>query len=107
VAGKPTEIDITEEMRLACEALIAPVAETMIDLVAATETEYQEKVRQNIILAGGSSAIRGFAKRLEEELTDYGGGKIRVVDDPVFAGCDGGLALATDAPGADWEKLTS
>jgi rod shape-determining protein MreB len=107
VAGKPTEIDITEEMRLACEGLIAPVAETMIDLVAASETEYQEKVRQNIILAGGSSAIRGFAKRLEEELTEYGGGKIRVVDDPVFAGCDGGLALATDAPGADWEKLSS
>lgn len=107
VAGKPTEIDITEEMRLACEGLIAPVAETMIDLVAATETEYQEKVRQNIILAGGSSAIRGFARRLEEELTEYGGGKIRVVDDPVFVGCDGGLALATDAPGADWEKLNS
>jgi rod shape-determining protein MreB len=107
VGGKPTEIDITDEMRLACEGLIAPVSETMIDLIAATETEYQEHVRHNIILAGGSSAIRGFAKRLEQELTEYGGGKIKVVDDPVFAGCDGGLALAIDAPGADWEKLNN
>jgi len=106
VAGKPTEIDITDEMRTACEGLIAPVSETMIDLIAATETEYQEKVRQNIILAGGSSAIRGFAARLTEELKEYGGGRIRVVEDPLFAGCDGGLALAIDAPSADWEKLS-
>ena len=70
----------------------------MVDLIAAGETEYQDKVRHNIILAGGSSAIRGFAKRLEQELAEYGGGKIKAVEDPVFAGCYGGLRWPRTRP---------
>jgi rod shape-determining protein MreB len=105
IAGKPSEIDITEEMRQACEALGPPVAETMLDLIAAAESEYQEQVRNNVILAGGSSAIPGFGAFLANSLREYGGGKIRKVKDPVFVGADGGLALATDAPKSDWEKL--
>jgi len=105
IAGKPSEIDITEEMRQACEALGPPVAETMLDLIAAAESEYQEQVRNNVILAGGSSAIPGFGAFLADSLREFGGGKIRKVKDPVFVGADGGLALAKDAPKSDWEKL--
>jgi len=105
IAGKPSEIDITEEMRQACEALGPPVAETMLDLIAAAESEYQEQVRNNVILAGGTSAIPGFGAYLANSLSEFGGGKIRKVKDPVFVGADGGLALATDAPKSDWEKL--
>lgn len=105
VRGKPTEIDITDEVRTACEGLLPPLSETMIDLISAVEPEYQEKIRQNIILAGGSSSIRGLNAQLEKELKEYGGGKVRVVEDPVFVGCEGGLALAKDAPKSDWEKL--
>jgi len=105
IAGKPSEIDITEEMRQACEALGPPVAETMLDLIAAAESEYQEQVRNNVILAGGSSAIPGFDAFLAGSLRDFGGGKIRKVKDPVYVGADGGLALAKDAPKSDWEKL--
>jgi rod shape-determining protein MreB len=106
VGGKPSEIDITEEMRQACEALGPPVAETMLDLIAAAESEYQEQVRNNVILAGGSSAIPGFGAFLANSLREFGGGKIRKVKDPVFVGADGGLALAKDAPKSDWEKLS-
>lgn len=106
IAGKPSEIDITEEVRQACEALGPPVAETMLDLIAAVESEYQEQVRNNVILAGGSSAIPGFDEFLTDSLRDFGGGKIRKVKDPVFVGADGGLALAKDAPKSDWEKLS-
>ncbi|MCJ7755076.1 MAG: rod shape-determining protein [Thermoanaerobaculales bacterium] len=105
IAGKPSEIDITEEMRQACEALGPPVAEAMLDLIAAAESEYQEQVRNNVILAGGTSAIPGFGAYLANSLLDFGGGKIRKVKDPVFVGADGGLALAMDAPKSDWEKL--
>ncbi len=105
IAGKPSEIDITEEMRQACEALGPPVAETMLDLIAAAESEYQEQVRNNVILAGGTSAIPGFGAFLANSLLEFGGGKIRKVKDPVFVGADGGLALAMDAPKSDWEKL--
>ena len=59
VAGKPTRLDITNEIRAACESLVPPVSETMLELVSRVEPEYQEKVRHNITLAGGGSQIFG------------------------------------------------
>jgi len=106
IGGKPTKIDITDQMQAACEALLPPVAETMLDLIAAGEAEYQEKVRNNIILSGGSSAIPGFSEALQRSLEPFGGGTVRVAEDPVYIGSDGGLALAKDAPKGDWEKVS-
>jgi rod shape-determining protein MreB len=103
--AKGVSIDITSEMRRACESLIAPIAETMADLLARVEPEYQERVRHNVILAGGGSQIPGFAGALERALAEYGGGAVRVVEDPVFAGSNGSLALALDASEGDWESL--
>ncbi len=105
VNGKPTQLDITEPMRIACEGLVPPIAETMLDLIARVEPEFQEKVRHSIVLAGGSSAIRGLDVALAAALQEIGGGVVRSVEDPMFAGSDGGLAIATDAPDGDWEKL--
>jgi rod shape-determining protein MreB len=83
------------------------VVETMIDLLARVEPEFQERVRTNIILSGGGGLIRGLAAALEVALKGVGGGKVRAMEDPVFIGSDGGLALAIDAPEGDWEKLTA
>ena len=77
----------------------------MLDLLARVEPEYQERVRHNVILSGGSSLIRGLDQRLEQELAEVGGGQVKVVKDPVFVGSDGGLAIAPDAPEGDWDKL--
>jgi rod shape-determining protein MreB len=107
IRGVPTELDITTEMRAACETLVAPVTETMLDLLARVEPEFQERVRKNIILSGGGGLIRGLPEALEEALKTVGGGSVRYMDDPVFVGSDGGLALAIDAPENDWEKLTA
>ena len=105
VHGKPTDLDITAEMRRACESLLAPISETMLDLISRVEPEYQEDVRKNVILAGGGSQITGLAGALEGVLEELGGGRVRAVDDPVFAGSNGGLAIALDAPETDWESL--
>lgn len=105
VDGKPTTLDITAEMRRACESILAPISETMVDLLTRVEPEFQEKVRQNIILAGGGSQIPGLGKALEKALAEFGGGRVRAVEDPVFAGSNGGLAIALDAPDTDWENL--
>ncbi len=105
IAGVPSEIDITAEMQEACENLGPPVAEAMLDLIAGVESEYQERVRNNVILAGGTSQLPGFGQYLERAMDQFGGGKVRVVKDPVYAGANGGLALAQDAPKSDWEKL--
>ena len=106
VQGKATELDITEEMRAACESILPPISETMIDLITRVAPEYQERVRNNVILAGGSALIAGLPAALDRALAELGGGRTSVVPDPVFAGSDGGLALARDASSSDWEKLS-
>lgn len=107
VKGVPTELDITAEMRTACETVLPPIVETMLDLLARVEPEFQERVRNNIILSGGGGLIRGLATALETALRSVGGGSVKYMEDPVFIGSDGGLALATDAPEGDWEKLSA
>jgi rod shape-determining protein MreB len=105
VQGKPTKFDITDEMRSACESLLPPVIETMIDLISRVEPEYQARMRGNVILSGGTALIKGLGVNLQEALQEVGGGKVRVVKDPVYVGSDGGLAIAIDAPESDWELL--
>jgi len=106
IGGKPTEIDITEALRQNCNALLPPLAETMLDLIATVDPDYQENVRNNVILAGGTGMMKGLDDALEKSLKPYGGGKVRRAEDTVFQGSKGGLALAMDAPASDWEKLS-
>ena len=107
VKGVPTEMDITSEIKAACETILPPVIETMLDLLSRVEPEFQEKVRANIILSGGGGLIRGLPQALEKALEQVGGGRVKYMEDPVFVGSDGGLALALDAPDSDWEKLSA
>ncbi|HMA30102.1 MAG TPA: rod shape-determining protein [Thermoanaerobaculia bacterium] len=107
VKGKPVDVDITAEMKKACESVVGPIAETMLDLLAKVEPEYQEKVQRNVVLAGGGSQIPGLSAALEKALAELGGGRVRAVEDPVFAGSNGGLAIALDAPEGDWEPLSA
>lgn len=107
VKGVPTELDITNEIKAACETLLGPTIETMIDLLSRVEPEFQERVRNNIILSGGGGLIRNLPQSLETALKQVGGGRVKYMEDPVFVGSDGGLALAIDAPETDWEKLSA
>src|SRR6266404_615941 len=106
IKGKATEIDITQEMRSACESILPPICETMTTLLTKVEPEYQDKVRNNVVLAGGTSLISGLADAVTKALNDLGGGRATVVTDPVFAGSDGSLAIARDASSSDWERLS-
>jgi rod shape-determining protein MreB len=106
IKGKATEVDITSEMRTACESILPPVCETMTTLLTKVEPEFQSKVRNNVVLAGGSSLIAGLPEVLGKALQELGGGRATVVKDPVFAGSDGSLAIARDASSSDWEKLS-
>jgi rod shape-determining protein MreB and related proteins len=77
----------------------------MLDLLSQVEPEFQERVRQNVILAGGGGLIRNLDKMLEKALERVGGGKVTVTESPMFVGADGGLAIAQDAQESDWERL--
>src|SRR5207237_10771346 len=94
VKGVPTELDITNEIKTACETILPPVVETMLDLLSRVEPEFQERVRNNIILSGGGGLIRNLPRALEDALKQVGGGKVTYMEDPAFVGSDGGLALA-------------
>ncbi|PYQ58962.1 MAG: hypothetical protein DMF58_13445 [Acidobacteria bacterium] len=107
VKGVPTELDITNEIKAACETILPPVVETMLDLLSRVEPEFQERVRNNIILSGGGGLIKNLPRALEDALKQVGGGKVTYMEDPVFVGSDGGLALALDAPDSDWERLSA
>lgn len=107
VEGRPIDLDITDSLRTACESLLPAVTETMLDLVGRVDPDFQERVRQNVILSGGSGLIRGFGLTLQRALEDLGGGTVRVVADPLYVGADGGLALALDAPPEDWDRLAA
>jgi rod shape-determining protein MreB len=103
VAGKPTMHDITSEVRRACESILPGLVETMLELIAKFDPEFQKKVRENIILAGGGSQIRGLREHVEQVLKEYGPCHVRVVPDPLFGGADGALSLAVDMPPEYWE----
>lgn len=104
VEGKPTQHDITKEMRQACESILPGMVETLLDLIAGFDPEFQKKVRNNIILAGGGSQIRGLREHLEGVLKEYGPSNVKTIGDPLFGGADGALALAVDMPDEYWEK---
>lgn len=105
VNGVPTDLDITTEMQAACEALVPPIVETMFDLLASVAPEYQERVRRNVIVSGGGGLIRNLGPKIQCALQQVGGGLVTVVEEPAFVGSDGCLAIARDAPDADWDKL--
>jgi rod shape-determining protein MreB len=107
VDGVPTTIDITAEMRAACESIVPPMIETMFDLLRRVEPEFLDRVRQNVVIAGGGALIRNLGPTLEQALKRIGGGTVKVIQSPDFVGSDGGLAIAKDAQDNDWEQLVN
>jgi rod shape-determining protein MreB and related proteins len=105
VRGKPTPFDVTAEMRKGCRRIIPPIVEAVDRLVSTFDPEFQSRLRGNVILAGGGSRIHGLDRAIEEALAPFGGGKVRCVEEPVFAGANGALKIAYDMPQEAWEQL--
>lgn len=105
VKGVPTSIEITADLRRTCESLLPVLAEATTDLIARYEPDFQEEVKQNIFLAGGGSQIKGLAEGLGEQLASYGQFTVRTIQDPLFAGAEGALALAQDMPAEYWVEM--
>lgn len=105
VDGVPQKFDITDEMKEACESIVPEIVQSIKELISTFHPEFQAELRRNIILGGGSSQIADLDKAIEEGLEDVGGGKVYLVDDPVYAGADGSLKLAQDMPDDYWNQL--
>jgi len=106
VQGKPVIHDITGEIKRSCESILPPMMETLTEMIARVDPEYQKKIRGNIFLAGCGSQIRGISQFVKNEMKDYGACQVSAVDDPLFAGANGALALAQEMPKKYWKKMS-
>jgi rod shape-determining protein MreB len=104
--GKPTRYDITKELTEACRSLVPGIVQGLRKLVSTFDAEFQRRMLQNVVLAGGGSQLRGLDRLIEQDLQQYGGGKVTKVHEPVFAGANGALKLATDMPEDYWKEVT-
>jgi rod shape-determining protein MreB len=58
-----------------------------------------------VLLSGGGGLMRGLNKRIEDAMQAIGGGRVTIVEEPLYAGANGALQLALDMPGEYWQQL--
>ena len=106
IEGKAMSLDITDCIAIACESIVDDIIVNVKALIADSNPEYHDAFRQNIILAGGGSGIRGLGATMEERLADLGEITVHIVEDPVKLGAEGALRLAQEVPEEYWKNLT-
>ena len=106
VEGKPTSFDITNELRLACRSIVPPMVEGLGKLIATFDPEFQQRLKNRVLLAGGGSQIKGLDLAIEEEMKNrLGSGRVIRIEEPMYGGANGALKIAHDMPAEYWEKL--
>lgn len=103
--GRPTKIDITDQIRTAVSELVPCMVRGIQKLVSTFDPEFQHKIRSKVIVSGGGSQVFGLREALESGLEELGGGRVIIVDDPVFTGAQGALKLAQDMPMQYWNQI--
>ncbi|MBK9384133.1 MAG: rod shape-determining protein [Planctomycetes bacterium] len=107
VDGKPTSFDITEAMRKSCRSIVPPMVESIHSLVRSFDPEFQDRLRNRVLLAGGGSQIQGLDRALEQEMrARLGGGRVIRTEEPMYGGANGALKIAHDMPPEHWEQLS-
>jgi rod shape-determining protein MreB len=104
-AGKPVSCDVTDAVKVACEAPLADIIESIQVLIQTFQPEYQEQALKNIIIAGGGSRIKGLSAYIQNAMSAYGKAEVTCVKDPTFDGCGGALRLAEELPPQYWGQL--
>lgn len=103
--GRPKQYDITDALRVACHSVVPEIVEAIYKLIGTFDPEFQAKLRANVILAGGGSRLSGLPLLLEKDLRGLGGATVRAVEDPTYAGSNGGLKMAEEMPARFWKAL--
>jgi rod shape-determining protein MreB len=106
VEGKPTSFDITADMLRACRAIIPPIVEGLGQLIATFDPEFQHRLKNRVLLAGGGSQMTGLDEAIEDEMRQrLGGGRVLRIEEPVYGGANGALMIAHDMPAEFWEQV--
>jgi len=108
VNGKPTKLDVTKEIKEACRSIVPDIVGGIQSLVADFDPEFQEEIKNNIILAGGGSQMMGLQHEIEKYMIEHlGSGAVSKVEEPLYAGANGALLLCKDMPEEYWNELDS
>lgn len=105
IHGKPKPYDLTAPLTDACKMIVQPIVDAVRDLVSRFDTEFQQRLLNNIVLGGGGSQLKGLDHAIEDALREYTGCKVKKVTDAVFAGAMGALKLAMVMPADSWNKV--
>jgi rod shape-determining protein MreB len=106
VNGKPTEFDVTEQLHEACWGIVPPIVEGLNQLIATFDPEFQDKLKNRVLLAGGGSQIKGLDIAIERHMQEQlGGGRVIRTEEPMYGGASGALKIAHDMPAEFWEEL--
>ncbi|MBF0370438.1 MAG: rod shape-determining protein [Magnetococcales bacterium] len=103
--GRPVTLDLTREIRGACETLVKSILDGVEALIQSFDPDDQGEAVENIVLAGGGSNIKGLDVALATRLRDYGQVQVHRVADPDYAGSAGALKLASELPPEYWNQL--
>lgn len=108
VKGKPTKHDVSKELRQACRSIVPEIVEGIKKLIATFDPEFQDSLKENVILAGGGSQIIGLKKEIEDYMKEtLGYGRVNKVEEPLYAGANGALMLCRDMPDEYWDQIRS
>jgi len=103
--GIPSEYDITDIMRESCLRMTQPIAGAIQELVGSFDPDFQRHLRENIVIAGGGSRLKGIDLAIEKSLRAYGGASVECVQDAEYCGCMGALKMCTEMPDEYWERI--
>lgn len=103
--GIPSQYDITDILRESCLKLTQPICEAIQKLVGTFDPDFQERLRNNIVVAGGGSRLKGIDRAIEKSLEVYGGGNALTVQDAEYCGSIGALKMSMEMPDEYWEKI--
>jgi rod shape-determining protein MreB len=106
VNGKPTTFDLTDAIRSACAIIVQPIVDGIQELISSFDPEFQHKLRERVLIAGGGSLIRGLDSAIERAMRqNLGGGRVVRIEEPIYGGSNGALKVAHDMPEEYWDKL--
>jgi len=103
--GVPAEYDLTDILRECCLKLTNPISKAIQELVGTFDPDFQERLRNNIVIAGGGSRLKGLEAAVEKSLLEYGGGDAICVQDAEYCGTEGALKMCVEMPDDYWEKI--
>ncbi|MCK5559286.1 MAG: rod shape-determining protein, partial [Thermoplasmata archaeon] len=73
MAGRSNSVEITTEIRKACESIAPDILDTLKHMISSYDPEFQDEIRNNIILAGGCSQIKNLKDYMENHMKSIGG----------------------------------